>query len=214
MAPYTAGKELELSYPCLSSFVYLFVYTDNMLVASFLQWSFILSADFLLPFVLWCLCILYSFVLLITGFEWLTCSVWAIEQIAGNDLFNVLVTFPVKLYFFFSGATNEAKLRFSLAATHLCGFTKTESISKKIAAEWSFMQRYSSISSTNSLCEPCRVRTLCIKTYISVCLILFGFVSFLPLPFVHFSSSTIYFVVREGSLVYCSAAFLFFISPC
>lgn len=61
MAPYTAGKELELSYPCLSSFVYLFVYTDNMLVASFLQWSFILSADFLLPFVLWCLCILYSF---------------------------------------------------------------------------------------------------------------------------------------------------------
>lgn len=61
MAPYTAGKELELSYPCLSSFVYLFVYTDNMLVASFLQWSLILSADFLLPFVLWCLCILYSF---------------------------------------------------------------------------------------------------------------------------------------------------------
>ena len=184
-----------------------------MLVASFLQWSLILSADFLLPFVFWCLCILYSFVLLITGCEWLTCTVWAIEQIAGNDLFNVLVTFPVKLYFFFSGATNEAKLRFSLAATHLCGFTKTESISKKITAEWSFMQRYSSISSTNSLCEPCMVRTLCIKTYISVCLILFGFVSFLLLPFVHFSS-TIYFVVGEDSLVYWSAAFLFFTSPC
>lgn len=114
MAPYTAGKELELSYPCLSSFVYLFVYTDNMLVASFLQWSLILSADFLLPFVFWCLCILYSFVLLITGCEWLTCTVWAIEQIAGNDLFNVLVTFPVKLYFFFRGQRMKQNFDFLL----------------------------------------------------------------------------------------------------
>ena len=45
--------------------------------------------------------------------------------------------------------------------------------------------------------------------------VLFGFVSFLLLSFVDvilhsFQPSTICFIVREGSLVYCSMAFLFF----